>query len=263
MKLPPPNEYRVRIGDSLQSIAALYEVSPAKLEKLNGLKEPYYLTPGQILRLPTSYQKNVVGVPRNVSGQRSAVATTRGISPQPVEREALAPLPTKKSVAAVPKRSIPKNVVSNIKPEIPKPQVKTASVPKAKTPSIPKLAAGNFMRPVDGKIVSSFGTKKDGLHNDGINIKAVKGTPVRAAQNGVVVYNGDDLEGYGNLVLIRHENKMVTAYAHLDKTLVKRGAKVSRGQSIGTVGKTGQVDTPQLHFEIRKGSTPLNPDKFL
>lgn len=119
------------------------------------------------------------------------------------------------------------------------------------------------MRPVNGRIISQFGPKKDGLYNDGINIKAVRGSAVRSAENGIVVYTGDDLEGYGNLVLIRHENRMMSAYAHLDKTLIKRGAKVARGQSIGTVGSTGQVDSPQLHFELRKGSNPLNPMKYL
>ena len=89
------------------------------------------------------------------------------------------------------------------------------------------------------------------------------GSPVRAAQNGVVVYIGSDLEGYGNLVLVRHADRMMTAYAHLDKTLVKRGDKVLRGQSIATVGKTGQVDGPQLHFEIRRGTKALNPSKYL
>jgi len=119
------------------------------------------------------------------------------------------------------------------------------------------------MRPVDGKIISNFGPKQGGLHNDGINIRAPKGTPVRAAQNGVVVYSGNDLEGYGNLILVRHQNNMMSAYAHLDKTLIKRGDTVKQGQSIGTVGSTGQVNTPQLHFEIRKGTKALNPVKYL
>jgi murein DD-endopeptidase MepM/ murein hydrolase activator NlpD len=277
MKLPPPNEYIVRAGDSIQSVAQLYEVSPNRLANLNGLRAPYYLPPGQVLRLPTPSGKNS-------SAKRYTATSTinkNSSSPRSVERQALKTPRTGtprtgtpnlgsivSSTAAPPKVAVPtsKPVVKKTalnKPELKKPQVKTKTVSRAKTPSIPKLADGNFMRPVDGKIISSYGAKKDGLHNDGINIKAVKGTPVRAAQNGVVVYNGDDLDGYGNLVLIRHENKMMTAYAHLDKTLVKRGEKVARGQSIGTVGKTGQVDTPQLHFEVRKGSTPLNPDKYL
>jgi len=128
----------------------------------------------------------------------------------------------------------------------------------------PQLSGnGQFMRPVSGRVISSFGPKDGGLHNDGINIKAARGTPVRAAENGVVVYAGDDLEGYGNLILVRHQGNKMTAYAHLDKMLAQKGATVQRGESIGTVGSTGAVDTPQLHFEIREGSTPLNPDRYL
>ena len=263
MKLPPPNEYRVRAGDTVQSVARLYDVSPHDLARLNGLQAPYYLPSGRVLRLPISSGKNI-GQNDGAVRYSAAGNAPKSLSVQPVERQNLNRFNSRTaSRARSSGTTYNKVAVPATKPVVPKPQVKTDSVARAKTPNIPRLASGKFMRPVDGKIISGYGAKKNGLHNDGINIKAVKGTPVRAAQNGVVVYNGDDLDGYGNLVLIRHENKMMTAYAHLDKALVKRGAKVVRGQSIGTVGKTGQVDTPQLHFEVRKGSTPLNPDKFL
>ena len=268
LKLPPPNEYQVRAGDTVQSVARLYEVSPNRLASLNGLSPPYHLTAGQAIRLPTPSGK--YDTPINTSAKtRSAAVAKPSQTPwaNAAERKVLdasaakgSPVPPSDKMVLPPtKPAVPASASATSVPS----KVKTAAISRAKVPEVPKMASGKFMRPVDGKTISSYGAKKDGLHNDGINIKAVRGTPVRAAQNGVVVYNGDDLEGYGNLVLIRHENKLMSAYAHLNKTLVKRGAKVVKGQSIGTVGSTGQVDTPQLHFEIRKGSTPLNPAKYL
>jgi murein DD-endopeptidase MepM/ murein hydrolase activator NlpD len=120
-----------------------------------------------------------------------------------------------------------------------------------------------FLKPVGGQIISGYGGKADGLHNDGVNIKATRGDAVRAAEQGVVVYNGNQIEGYGNMVLIRHADGFMTAYAHMDKMLVKKGERVSRGQTIGTVGSTGHVSTPQLHFEIRKGKDAVNPAQYI
>ncbi|MGE4312678.1 MAG: murein hydrolase activator EnvC [Pseudobdellovibrionaceae bacterium] len=120
-----------------------------------------------------------------------------------------------------------------------------------------------MVRPVQGNIASGFGPKADTLQNDGINIVAVRGAPVRAAENGVVIYAGEDLASYGKLILVKHEGGLVTAYAHQDKFLVTKGQVVNRGQTIGTVGSSGNVQTPQLHFEVRKGSKPVNPTTYL
>jgi murein DD-endopeptidase MepM/ murein hydrolase activator NlpD len=120
-------------------------------------------------------------------------------------------------------------------------------------------SAGKFFWPVNGKVISPFGPKDGGQHNDGINIAAPLGTPVRAAENGVVVYAGNELRGFGNLLLIRHADGWVSAYAHCDTLLVKRGAQVKRGQVIARVGQTGNVDSPQLHFELRKGAQAVDP----
>jgi len=285
LKLPPPNEHVVRIDDTVAGIARTYSVSPSQLVRLNGLSAPYDLRLGQKLRLPTpTYlenpteywadkgalkpsRQNARGEPRieNVQPTRSAAVGR-------VEREVLGASSNNKietAVLAPPKVSVKPNVKPNLKPGA-KPSVQQASTAaRAKTierslSSVPKNSGnGKFMRPVSGKVISTFGPKKDGLHNDGINIKAARGTAVRAGENGRVVYVGDDLEGYGNLVLIRHENRYMSAYAHLGKMLVKKGDAVKRGQSIGTVGSTGHVDSPQLHFEIRKGTKALNPDKYL
>jgi murein DD-endopeptidase MepM/ murein hydrolase activator NlpD len=237
MKLPPPNEHQVREGDSVYSIARMYETSVNRLVELNDLRAPYVVRKGEKIRLPTPTMK----------GQK-AVAKYN----EPVKNVRSSPIKKQEQASGV------------VKPQN-KPRVQKVSTARAKLPSrTPKMSGnGKFMKPVNGRIISNYGPKAGGLHNDGINIKAVRGTAVRAAENGVVVYNGDDLASYGNLILVRHEGGMMSAYAHLEKTLVKRGAKITRGQSIGTVGSTGQVDSPQLHFEVRKGSTPLNPMKYL
>ena len=111
--------------------------------------------------------------------------------------------------------------------------------------------------------MKSYGPKKDGLHNDGINIAAPRGSPVRAADNGVVAYVGNELRGFGNLLLIKHANGWMTAYAHNEAILVGRGARVKRGQTVARVGDSGSVVSPQLHFEIRRGIRAVDPAKLL
>ena len=120
-----------------------------------------------------------------------------------------------------------------------------------------------FIWPVEGKIISHFGVKAKGLRNDGVNIKAGRGTAVRAAETGVVVYAGNELRGFGKLLLVKHVGGWITAYAHNNELLVKRGQKLKRGQKIATVGSTGNVSTPQLHFEIRLGKVAKNPKRFV
>ena len=128
----------------------------------------------------------------------------------------------------------------------------------------PEPMSGNSFRwPVQGRIISEFGTKPDGGHNDGINVAVPAGTSVKAAENGVVAYAGDELKGYGNLVLIRHSNNLVSAYAHNEEILVQRGDQVRRGQVIAKAGRTGQVNQPHVHFELRKGSRPVDPTKYM
>ncbi len=119
-----------------------------------------------------------------------------------------------------------------------------------------------FAWPVSGQVISGFGTARNGERNDGINIAARSGTAIRAAASGTVSY-ADNLNGYGNLLLIKHSNGYVTAYAHAEKLLVGRGDFVSKGQVIGYAGQTGDVTSPQLHFEIRNGTTPVDPQRYL
>lgn len=119
------------------------------------------------------------------------------------------------------------------------------------------------MWPVSGKLISGFGPKPGNLRNDGINISAPAGSPVRAAENGVVAYAGNELRGYGNMLLVRHDGGWVTAYAHNSKLLVELGAVVARGEVIARVGESGNVDRPQTHFELRRGDKAVDPRAYL
>jgi murein DD-endopeptidase MepM/ murein hydrolase activator NlpD len=127
----------------------------------------------------------------------------------------------------------------------------------------PSVAEEGFIWPVNGDVISDFGAKGDGLFNDGINIAAARGTPVRAAESGVVAYAGNELRGFGNMLLIRHPDGWVTAYAHTEEMLVQKGERVGKGQVIARVGATGSVSRPQLHFELRKGKKAVDPLQYL
>lgn len=149
--------------------------------------------------------------------------------------------------------------------EVKKQQVKTGELKAIPKQSEPKIANKNnrFSWPVKGVVVSKFGPKAGGLYNDGINIKANGGSQVKATEDGVVAYVGDELRGYGNLIIIKHSGGWISAYAHLDKTKVARGTKVNKGQLIATVGSTGNVKYPQLYFGLRKGREAVNPQLYL
>lgn len=121
----------------------------------------------------------------------------------------------------------------------------------------------NFIWPVNGTVISTFGPKSNGLNNDGINIGVPRGTPVVAADGGTVAYAGSDIPGYGNVVLVRHPSGLMTTYAHLDRMFVQQDVVVAKGDLLGSVGTTGGVDTPQLHFEIRRNKEALDPSKYL
>lgn len=138
-------------------------------------------------------------------------------------------------------------------------QVQEASYP-------PSSSTARFAWPVRGRVIADFGSYASGGRNDGINIAAPYGEPIRAAADGTVSYAGDELKSYGNLALVRHPNGYVTAYAHAERFIVAKGDHVARGQVIGYVGSTGEVSSPQLHFELRRGARgqdPINPRSLL
>lgn len=277
LNLPAPQTYKVRDKDTLYLISQLFNTSTSDIARLNKLSPPYKLTTGQTLRLPPRYKPAPV-VSQQVA-MRAPSPPPRVSTPAPssasqpvIQREALSP-PMPIPSGPTQGRYVPPASSASDYQDDPRPQAPSTVEAPAPSPSVKPASAaadakviaqapkreGKFIKPVAGKIISGYGPKKDGLHNDGINIQAAKGDPVRAAESGVVVYTGNQIAGYGNLILIRHADKFVSAYAHLDKTLVKKGAVIKRGQTIGTVGATGSVDKPQLHFEIRKGTKALDP----
>jgi murein DD-endopeptidase MepM/ murein hydrolase activator NlpD len=174
-------------------------------------------------------------------------------------------------VAQQPKPTAPatQKVASAPIPAASPPTAVNVVTPAAQSPEPPKAkqevtaAMPSFRWPVNGRVIQGFGPKTGGQQNDGLNISVPEGTAIKAADDGVVAYAGNELKTYGNLVLIRHSNGYVTAYAHASEIAVKRDDVVKRGQVIAKSGQTGSVTAPQVHFEIRKGSTPVDPAPFL
>lgn len=289
LKLPPPREYTVQAGDTLNGLSRLFNVSVSEMSSLNNVPAPYIIKRGQVLRLPTPQPgleselaqsaSSSVDLPNSVSAHGYDEATVSSAKVASVEAVELSPATgaqaeeiqtaagtvQRSGPGGFPPQPDPKPASGSASSTTPPPaKIEKVSVPPSVAPKIPARAgSGKFMRPVEGKVISGYGPKADGLHNDGINIKAARGTAVRSAENGVVAYVGNEMAGYGNLVLVRHADGWMTAYAHMEKSLVKKGETVRAGQSIGTVGSTGQVDGPQLHFEVRKGTKAVDPSKYI
>jgi murein DD-endopeptidase MepM/ murein hydrolase activator NlpD len=198
---------------------------------------------------PQSYAAPTALAPR--MPDRQAAAQPEQAAPMPV----VAP-PVARQAALAPSRPEP--------PQQPGPQQAGPQQPGPQQPGPQQPGeTPRLMRPVAGNIVSNFGPDGSGQTNEGINIAAPTGTPVHAAAAGTVIYAGNELAAFGNLVLVRHDGGLVTAYGHLDSIGVQRGASVTQGQTIGTVGQTGSAKAPQLHFEVREGSKPVDPVPFL
>lgn len=246
--LPRGKAYKVQKGDTLSQIALDHDVDAYEVARLNGLRSPYIIRTGEILTLPVGETASTRTVAYSPNAGTAAQTSTE------------ARRPGKKAPSPPPAWSSPPKLNSKQAKAAHK---SAARVEPARVPAPPPKSGNGFIWPLKGKIISDFGAKPKGLRNDGVNIRARRGTPVLAAENGVVAYAGNELRGFGNLLLIKHEGGWVTAYAHNHKLLVKRGQKLKRGQKIATVGSTGNVTTPQLHFEIRKGKTARNPRKYL
>ena len=245
IELPRGKQHKVVRGDTLYSIAGRFDVGVYELARLNDIEAPYTIKLDSVLVIPdtTPAQKQLSPPPIQETG---TVAKKVAKAP-PV----LAPKPAPRQMTKV--KATGGGEIAVIPPK--KPPVPVQAPP-------PRAGKG-FIWPVQGRLLSSFGVKEGGLRNDGINILAPRGTPVRAAENGVVAYAGNEIRGFGNLLLIKHSGGYITAYAHNDRLLVKRGQRVKRGQQISTVGSTGSVERPQLHFEVRKGRRPQDPKKYL
>jgi murein DD-endopeptidase MepM/ murein hydrolase activator NlpD len=223
----------VAAGDTLGKISRLYHKPVGDIAKANNIQSTATLNVGERLVIP-----GAAAVPA-----KSAAAV-------PAAQAKAAPVSAVKDISPVQSA----NVVTPAPDTLDKDAAKLAEG----TGALPK-----FRWPANGRVIAGYGPTTNGQQNDGINIALPENTPVKAAEDGVVAYAGNELKGYGNLVLVRHPNGYVTAYAHAKELLVKRGDQVKRGQVIARSGQTGNVNAPQLHFEIRKGASPLDPTRFL
>ncbi|WP_164730459.1 M23 family metallopeptidase [Pelagibacterium montanilacus] len=237
------DQYRHTIasGESLYTIARRYDVSATEIVSANNLDSPDRIRVGQQLVIP--------GRP-DLLAQRGQETRVASASPANGVQQLSAPNGDTASVSAssAPAQSAPSGQPAEVA-SVPAQSQQPAAAPAESS------ATGNFRWPVSGRVITDFAASR----GTGINIEAPEGTSVRAAETGEVIYVGNAVEGYGNLVLIRHSNGFVSAYAHLQNIGVVRGDSVTRGDAIGTVGTTGSVTRPQLHFEIRRGATPIDP----
>jgi murein DD-endopeptidase MepM/ murein hydrolase activator NlpD len=238
----PPSIHVVNPGETLASIARQNHVSVAELAKANNIDAAAKLKLGTRLTVPSKVAAAAPAAPAGVVAAAAAVATV--------------PAANSKVAAAAPQQS------AHLAQANPQLDEMAAEAPAVKA-SDATGALPTFRWPVRGKVIAGYGAKTNGKSNDGINLAVPEGTPVKAAEDGVVAYSGNELKGYGNLVLVRHSNGYVTAYAHASELLVKRGDTIKRGQVIAKSGQSGEVGSPQLHFEIRKGSQPVDPLQFL
>lgn len=267
----------VRQGDTLTGLADRYNVPASAILSANGLARAADLQPGGTIVIPVY---NAVGsqvastapvtaspqpAPQQVASAPSAPTSAPPRRPQqlaqPTSQPAAQPSAPPQQVASASPTLPSSNRVDQPAAPQPSAQQQAPAMPEpTTTAALPNDAGGlDFRWPARGRVIAGFGTGG----NEGINIAVPEGTPVRAAESGTVAYAGSELKGYGNLVLIRHDNGFVSAYAHNSELLVKRGDDIRRGQVIANSGRTGNVNAPQLHFEIRKGSDPVDPMPYL
>lgn len=250
-------------GENLYTIAQKHKVRLNEIIVVNAMKPPYRVKPGQVIYLPEK--------------ARPKTRLTKYYAPTPkaapIEKVYKKPLIKKPTSLAKSRNAHKKHVhkktvkkVSKKKEYIKKTAVKKRLIKKKKTKKIAskkrstQLGVPPFVWPVRGTIISAFGPKGKSRDNDGVNIAAPRNSPVKASDSGTVVYADNKMKGFGNLVLIRHKNGWVTAYAHLGRILVVRDKRVSKGSVIGTIGTTGGVVSSQLHFETRRDGKPTDPE---
>ncbi|WP_371257522.1 MULTISPECIES: LysM peptidoglycan-binding domain-containing protein [Pseudochrobactrum] len=237
--------YTVQSGDTLHAIAQRNGVTAAALKQANGMSDGT-IRVGQSLVIPVA---------------ATAAATQVAAVAKPVQ----AAVDTTVKTASTPPAAAKQVPDGSVKPYTP-PQASNKVIEEAEqdVAMAPSATGISQMRwPVRGKVLTSFGQRDGGTVNDGIDIMVPEGTPVKAAENGVVIYAGDGLKEFGQTVLVRHENGLVTVYGHNSKINVQRGQKVRRGEEIARSGMSGNAKSPKLHFEVRKNSTPVNPSKYL
>jgi murein DD-endopeptidase MepM/ murein hydrolase activator NlpD len=293
----------VQRGQSVGSLAGEYHVSKQAIIAANHLEAPYKIKIGTRVTIPGAAAAPVQQAMVSSSGAATPDViplddppARRASAPPPIAPPPVATLPPPRPPAPLPPLS-PAPVAVSPPPPAPPPHPAPAPVAAPAPPPAPPLAppskaiafppressaaeearaeaaapvasvqnhgGGHFPWPLRGRVLASYGVAADGTHNDGINIAASRGTPIEAVESGIVAYAGNELRGYGNLVLVKHANGWISAYAHCDELLVKKGDPVYRGKVIAKVGATGGVSEPQLHFELRQGKRPVDPRGYL
>jgi murein DD-endopeptidase MepM/ murein hydrolase activator NlpD len=223
--IPNATYHEVQKGETLYAVSRIYNMKISDIIEMNDLKEPYSVKAGQKLKVSAATKETVAET------SKTSVKTPEKIPEKQPETKVIANKEEKK-----PEENLSEKIVDK---------------------------SNHFAWPMRGAIISRFGPKKGGLYNDGINIKAKEGAVVKSAEDGVVAYVGNELKGYGNLVIVKHSSGWITAYAHLANSAVVRGQKVVKGTKIGTVGSSGNVNSPQLYFGLRKGRDAVNPENYL
>jgi murein DD-endopeptidase MepM/ murein hydrolase activator NlpD len=258
--VPQVRTHVVQPGDTLYSISRRYGVDASTLAHSNNLQPPSVVKLGQTLVLPAPVQPE----------PQVAAAALPSPKPTPAAQPDGAPAPPSWAAPQPPQQQPPQQlpaapVQQAAAPEpMPSPPAAAPSRPPAAEEPAPAPPPGKgFVWPVHGRLLAGFGPAAGGTHNDGVNIAAPVGTPIGAADDGLVAYAGNELRGFGNLVLLKHAGGWMTAYAHCASIAVKKGDKVRRGQTIARVGESGTVNEPQLHFELRRGSRALDPTGYL
>lgn len=256
LSVVPENAYIhvIESGESLYTIARRYNVTAQAIVQANGMGSPDKIFVGQKVIIPGMTAKSAPAVTQVASISPVEVPAAGKLAPSPA-MALTAPQKITPAAPAIDKTAAIQN------PDLVNPEKSEAQPVPVKPAVVEPVMSGadKFRWPISGKVITDFIASK----GTGINISAPEGTSVRAAENGQVIYVGSGVEGYGNLVLIRHANGYVSAYAHLKSVGVNKGDNVTRGDSIGQAGMTGSVSSPQLHFELRKGATPVDPVPLL
>ena len=254
--------HTIASGESLYGIARKHNVKVAELQEVNGIANVTRIRPGTVIKVPGKGEapsKAIAAAPSRMETASGGATPPLGqgssltIRPRIINGEAGEPAEPKRVASLGP---APKTATDAPAADA---EPKGDSAPTAAQTSKLTGGSGKFRWPAKGKVIAGFGARPDKSHNDGINISVPQGAEVMAAESGVVAYSGNELKGYGNLILIRNDGGWVSAYGHNDELLVKRGDRIKRGQAIAKAGNTGSVDRPQVHFELRQDSKPVDP----
>jgi len=302
-KTPKSKEITVKQGETLYSIAREHNLPASEIAKYNKLSEPFTLKKGDLLIIPASLfhevkegetlysisknynkkaeeiaQLNKLSIPyfvkkgdkiKIVSDNSEIKKTTEENYPKP-RAEIVKNSNTEKNIEANKNNQIANAdnyQIENKQKITPELEIKEQEIKEQQAKKIePEVIidkSNNFIWPIKGKIISKFGPKDGGLFNDGINIKAKDGDFVLSTEDGVVAYVGNELKGYGNLIILKHAGGWISAYGHLKKTNVIKGERVKKSHKIALIGSSGKVNSSQLYFSLRKGRDAVNPENYL